>query len=164
MREGFYSKLSVSIGVKLILASVVLHQSAMAAPEIKFTGEFPQDKVYASKDYAQLDLAQYVNGTFDVTLKTTPPGWEENLRLTKPLTDLFVDPPARLVDRDCRNVIHINQKRDFLMMCGNNGFNIIYINVNNVNLAIESTSRLSIKADPMTQELSINKCHGMAFS
>lgn len=112
---------------------------ASQAPEIKFNGEFPANKIYTSKDFVQLDLAQYVKGTFDVALKITPPEWEDNLRLTKPLTDLFVEPPTPLVDRDCKNIIHLNQKRDFLMLCGNSGFNIIYINVNNVNLAIEST-------------------------
>lgn len=148
----------------MLLLAILVLQNTQAAPDIGFSGEFPANKVFSSKDFAQIDLAQYVKGTFDVTLKTTPPEWEENLRLTKPLTDLFIDPPTMLVDRDCRNIIHLNSKRDFLMLCGNNGFNVVYINVNNIDLSIESTKRLSIKADPLTQELSIARCHSMAYS
>lgn len=140
---------------------LLLTINASSRSDIKFKADFPDNKVFTSKDTFSLDLSHYIEGTFDVKIQTDK-SFENNIIFKNPLSDIS-KPGDPLSDRDCRNIEHIEKKRDFLMLCGNNGFNLLYMNVNDINQNLDGTFRMNIKRDSMTQDLSIKKCHTLGI-
>ena len=102
-----------NVVICMTLALLTITVSCADQPKFQWKQDLPSGQFFNQKDVLRVDLADYVKGGFDVTVDDSD--FKENIDITLPLDSLDDESQARqLVDRNCREMKHINKTRNFI--------------------------------------------------